>query len=79
MPYLIILSLIFGGLVVYFFLNPSEKIKENEITELESLDVGYGSDIERVLSENNFHNKIKMVERYFYLKHKYNLTKTKTK
>ena len=27
MPYLIILSLIFGGLVVYFFLNPSEKIK----------------------------------------------------
>lgn len=77
MPYLIILSLIFGGLIVYFFLNPSEKIQKNETRELETLDSAYGNNIERFLSESNINSTV--VERYFYLKHKYNLTKTKTK
>lgn len=77
MPYFIILSLIFGGLVVYFFLNPTEKIQKNETRELETLDQGYGDNIERFLSESNINSRV--IERYFYLKHKYNLTKTKTK
>lgn len=75
---MIIASLIFGGVIVYFFLNPSERIKTNETRELETLDSGYGHNIERFLSESNINPTV--VERYFYLKHKYNLTKTnKTK
>jgi hypothetical protein len=62
---------------VYFFLNPSEKIERNETRELETLDHGYGENIERFLSESNINSAV--VERYFYLKHKYNLTKTKVK
>ena len=77
MPYAIIGSMIFAGILVYFFLNPSEKIKINEIRELETLDQGYGENIERFLSESKINSAV--LERYFYLKHKYNLTKTKTK
>lgn len=77
MSFIIILSGIFGGILVYFFLNPAEKIKSNETRELETLDQGYGENIERFLSESNINSTV--VERYFYLKHKYNLTKVKTK
>ena len=77
MSYVIILSLIFGGIIVYIFLNPAEKIQKNETRELETLDQGYGENIERFLSESKIHSGV--IERYFYLKHKYNLTKTKSK
>lgn len=73
MPFAIILALVAGGLVVYFYLNPSEKIKENEVRELETLDSGFGQNIENLISTNNIDSKV--IERYFYLKHKYNLTK----
>ena len=77
MPFIIIGCLIVGGLVVYYFLNPAEKIQKNETRELETLDQGYGENIERFLSESKINSAV--VERYFYLKHKYNLTKTKAK
>jgi hypothetical protein len=77
MPFIIIGSIILGMLLTYVFLNPAEKIKTNETRELETLDSGYGENIERFLSESNINSTV--VERYFYLKHKYNLTKQKTK
>lgn len=73
----IILSVIFGGAVVYFFLNPDEKIKQNEQRELDTLDAGYGQEIENALSNANVDPTV--VERYYYLKHKYNLTKKQNK
>ncbi len=75
MPFAIILALILGGLLVYFYLNPAEKIKANETKELETLDSGYGDEIEKFILQSNI--KSAVVERYFYLKHKYNLTKNK--
>ncbi len=77
MPYIIIGSIIIGIIITYVFLNPAEKIKTNELRELETLDSGYSESIERFLSESNINSAV--VERYFYLKHKYNLTKNKTK
>lgn len=77
MPYLIILSLIFGGIIVYLYLNPTEKIQKNETRELETLDQGYGENIEKFLTYSKINASV--IERYFYLKHKYNLTKSKTK
>ncbi len=77
MPFIIIGSIILGMLLTYVFLNPAEKIKTNETRELETLDSGYSESIERFLSESNINSTV--VERYFYLKHKYNLTKQKTK
>jgi hypothetical protein len=77
MPFIIIGSIILGMLLTYISLNPAEKIKTNETRELETLDSGYGDRIERFLSESNINSTV--VERYFYLKHKYNLTKQKTK
>lgn len=73
MPFAIILAVITGGLLVYFYLNPAEKIKANETKELETLDLGYGEKIENFISASNIQSAV--VERYFYLKHKYNLTK----
>jgi hypothetical protein len=77
MAFIIILCLIVGGAVVYFFLNPAEKIKENEQRELDTLDAGYGTEIENAFSAGNIHSAV--VERYYYLKHKYNLTKKQNK
>jgi hypothetical protein len=73
MPFVIIGAIIFGGLIVYLYLNPSEKIKANETRELETLESAYGDNIENFLSTSNINSTV--VERYFYLKHKYNLTK----
>jgi hypothetical protein len=73
MPFAIILSLVLGGLLVYFYLNPSDKIKANETRELENLDSGFGQSIENFISQSNVNPQV--LERYFYLKHKYNLTK----
>jgi hypothetical protein len=69
----IIGAIILGGFIVFFYLNPAEKIKENETRELETLDSAYGDKIESFLSTSNINSTV--VERYFYLKHKYNLTK----
>ena len=73
MPFAIIGAILLGGFLVYYFLNPAEKIKENEIRELETLDLGHSEDIEKFLSTSNIN--LQVLERYFYLKHKYNLTK----
>lgn len=75
MPFAIIGAILLGGLIVYFYLNPAEKIKANETRELETLDSAYGEKIESFLSESKIN--LTVVERYFYLKHKYNLTKNK--
>jgi len=61
--------------MVFFYLNPDEKIKLNETRELETLDSVYYEKIETLFSKGNIDST--MVERYFYLKHKYNLTKRK--
>lgn len=77
MPFIIIISVLLGMALTYAFLNPSERIQATETRELETLDSGYGTNIERFLSESNINSTV--VERYFYLKHKYKLTKNTKK
>lgn len=73
----IIFALIVGGAIVYAFLNPNERIQTTEINELETLDAGYGKQVDEFIKSSNVNEKV--IERYFYLKHKYNLSLNKTK
>lgn len=75
MPFIVIISMLIAGLIVYFFLNPAEKIEKNELNELDTLDSGYGETIEKFLAESKVNSTV--VERFFYLKHKHKLTKIK--
>jgi hypothetical protein len=75
MPFIILASLILGGLVVYVYLNPAKKIEATEKNELEALDAANGKEIDKIVTQSNLSSIV--IERYFYLKHKYHLTKKK--
>jgi hypothetical protein len=67
----ILFSFIFGCGIVYIILSPSKKIKDNELQELETLDLTVSDDVEKALEESKVN--IRVIERYFYLKHKYKI------
>lgn len=71
MPYIVVLSILLGGVIVYFFMNPNREIKKNEEKELENLELNYGEKIAEVIGFAS-ENLESVIERTMYLRHKYN-------